>query len=80
MTVRMAALAVLSCAGLAGCGSNGPTGIGTANANGPTQAPSGITSSNGGGQRALGNIPSIGTNSATGATATSVPNSKGASY
>ena len=46
----------------------------------PTQAPSGITSSNGGGQRALGNIPNIGTKSATGVSSGPVPNNKGNAY
>ncbi len=79
MKMKMTALALLSCVGLTACAS-GSTGAGSANSNGPTQAPSGITSSNGGGQRALGNIPSVGTTTGGGATATSVPNSKGASY
>ncbi len=79
MTMKMTALALLSCVGLAAC-ANGNTGPGSANSNGPTQAPSGITSSNGGGQRALGNIPSVGTTTGGGVSSTSVPNSKGASY
>ena len=77
MTMKIAGALLLSCIGLAACASTGP---GTANSNGPTQAPSGITSSNGGGQRALGNIPNIGTNSATGVTSGPVPNTKGNSY
>ena len=62
---------------LSGCGNTGP---GTATSSGPTQAPSGITSSNGGGQRAIGNLPSVGITTGGGATAGTVPNSKGASY
>ncbi len=77
MTVKMTALALMACVGLSACAS---TGAGSANSNGPTQPPSGITSSNGGGQRALGNIPSVGTTTGGGVTSTSVPNSKGASY
>ena len=77
MSIKIAGAVLFSCIGLAACASTGP---GTANSNGPGQAPSGITSSNGGGQRQLGNIPSIGSNSATGTTNSGVPNSKGASY
>ena len=79
MSFKIAA-ALLACAGLAACGGTGP---GTANANGPTQAPSGITASNGGGQRQLGNIPSVGITTGpggTGTTVTGVPNAKGPSY
>ncbi len=72
--VVVAAMATL---GLGGCAS---TGAGSANANGPTQAPSGVTSSNGGGQRAIGDIPSIGSTTGVGPTVGAVPNSKGASY
>ena len=77
MTRKLAVMTVLACTGLAGCGSTGP---GTANSNGPTQAPSGITAANGGGQRALGNIPSVGITNGTGVTVGPVPNGKGNSY
>ena len=81
MTFKIMAALVVSCAGLAACASTGP---GSANANSPAQAPSGVTSSNGGGQRQLGNIPSVGITTGpsgvSGTTVGAVPNSKGASY
>jgi hypothetical protein len=76
MNKKYIGIALVACVGLGGCASTGP---GTANANGPNQAPSGVTSSNGGGQRQLGSIPSVGIGN--GMTTTGpVPNSKGASY
>ena len=74
MKGKLPAIAVLI--GLAGCASTGP-GTATSTA---TPAPSGITAANGGGQRALGNLPNIGVTTGAGATAGPVPNSKGASY
>ena len=82
MTFKTTAAILLSCASLAACASTG-TGTGTANANSPAQVPSGVTSSNGGGQRQLGNIPSVGVTTGGGVggtTVTGVPNTKGASY
>ncbi len=76
-STKMVGAALFACLGLAGCAGTRP---GTANANGPGQAPSGITAANGGGQRAVGNIPSIGVTSGGTVTSNPVPNSKGASY
>ncbi len=76
MNTRVAATLVFTCLSLVGCASTGP---GSATSNGPTPAPSGITSSNGGGQRALGNLPNVGISNGTGVSG-AVPNSKGASY
>ena len=77
MKIKYACVVLLSCVSLAACA--GSTSPGSANANNPTQAPSGVTASNGGGQRQLGNIPSVGINGG-GTTVGGVPNSKGASY
>ena len=71
-----AVAAVLCCIGLAACG---PTVPGTATSSGPVQAPSGVTSANGGGQRALGNSLGV-VQDATGMTVGGPPNSKGAAY
>ena len=76
MTIKTLGAVALACFGLAACASTGP---GSASANGPTAAPSGITASNGGGQRAVGGIPSVGVSS-SGTSVSAVPNSKGASY
>lgn len=79
MNLKIVAIAAVSCLGLAACGNMTPGD--TATSMGATQAPSGITSSNGGGQRALGNVPGVGVNSGTGqASVGSVPNTKGAAY
>ena len=77
MTIKITGIALLSCIGLGACANTGP---GSAATNSPAGAPSGITSSNGGGQRQLGDIPSIGTNTGSGPTITNVPNGKGNAY
>ena len=78
MTMKFAGLALASCIGLGACASSTP---GTATSGSATQAPSGITSSNGGGQRQLGNIPDVSINTTGGgATVGPVPNSKGNAY
>ncbi len=69
--------AAFCCIGLAACGQAVP---GTATSSGPVQAPSGITSSNGGGQRALGNSLGVSQGAAGGVTVGGLPNSKGAAY
>ncbi len=69
--------AAFCCAALAACGQAVP---GTAASSGPVQAPSGITSANGGGQRALNNGLGVGQNASGGVTVGGLPNSKGAAY
>ena len=77
MNKNLVGVVLCACVGLVGCAG---TSAGTANANAPGQPQSGVTSSNGGGQRALGDIPNVGVTNGVGATTTNVPNSKGASY
>ncbi len=74
MTFRIASLAILSCLALSACNGAQPSA-----ANSPALSSVGDTASNGGGQRALGNIPSVGTTSG-GSSITSVPNTKGPAY
>ena len=75
MTMRIASLVILSCMALGAC----TNGAAPSAANSPALSSVGDTASNGGGQRALGNIPSVGTTSG-GSTITSVPNTKGPAY
>jgi hypothetical protein len=77
MTMKIAGAVLLSCIGLAACANTGSGGMTSTR---PTQSPIGVTASNGGGQRALGDIPSEGVNSVTGPTTGGVPNSKGNAY
>ncbi len=72
MTIRLLGIAVLACAGLSACAS--------VDSRPATPASSGVTSSNGGGQRALGDIPSVGVNTGGGANATGVSSKKGDAY
>ncbi len=76
MTTRIT-VGFLFCLALAACNA-GTTGN-SVTSNTPMSAPSGVTSSNGGGMREMGNIPSVssGTN---GATIGNVPNKAGNSY
>ena len=76
-SITLAAVAAMSCLAVAGCGTTQPNTVSSGNA--PGQAPSGITSSNGGGMRQTGAIPSVSIGGGQ-ATTTSVPNSKGAAY
>ena len=76
MIIRSTAALLASCLAVAGCAS---TGAGSATANGPTPAPSGITAANGGGQRALGDIPNIGVSNGV-TVRGNAPNTKGNSY
>ena len=76
MTIRIA-LALIACVGVAACAAN--TAPGSASSNTPVGAPTGITSSNGGGQRQLGNLPSVGLTNGSG-NVSNVPNGKGNSY
>jgi len=77
MNFKFASAAVLCVLALAAC-TDAPAPM-PAVSNGPQSAPSGITSSNGGGARQLGNIPNIGVNQ--GRTVSGpVPSSKGAAY
>ena len=71
MTIKIAGAVLLSCIGLAACANTGGMA-----ANPPTQSPIAVTASNGGGQRALGDIPNEGVNSVTGPTSGPVPNGK----
>ena len=75
MSIKITGVIVLSCLGLAAC-----SGAGSSPATYNAASPISSTSSNGGGQRALGNIPGEGVNSGVGATSTGVPNGKGNAY
>ena len=80
MRTSLLAAAAIACLGLSACDSTPPPGNPALNTTtGPATLDSGITSSNGGGQRALGGTPGVGfgTNGATGGFA---PNQKGNSY
>ncbi len=79
-SLTLAAAAALSCLALAAC-SNPSAGTppNTVSSGGSGVAPSGITSSNGGGMRQTGAIPNVGVSGGS-ATTTGVPNSKGAAY
>ena len=75
MSIKITAVILLSCVGLAAC-----NGMGSSPATSAAMSPVSATSSNGGGQRALGDIPSEGVNSGAGATSSGVPNGKGTAY
>ncbi len=75
MSIKITGVVLLSCLGLAAC-----NGAGSSPATSAAMSPVSATSSNGGGQRALGDIPSQGVNSSVGATSTGVPNGKGNAY
>lgn len=77
MTLKLVSAAALGALALAGC-TNPPQD--SAISSGPTQAPSGITSSNGGGQRQLGNLPSVGVMQGGQTVVTPAPSSKGNAY
>ena len=79
MNMKIVAAVVLCCAGLTACQSQPDAGSNSLT--GPARLDSCITSSNGGGQRALSNAPNIGLNS-QGATTTTPngPNTKGNAY
>lgn len=80
MKISLIAVAAIGCLGLSACGDNPPQQNPALNSiTGPARLDSGITSSNGGGQRALGDAPNvgIGTNGTTGGLA---PNGKGNAY
>ena len=79
MNLKVIGAAVLCCVGLAACQSQPDPGSNSLT--GPARLDSGITSSNGGGQRALGDTPNVGLNS-QGATSVTPngPNTKGNAY
>ena len=80
MRATLLGLAAIGCLGLSACnGSDQNPALNSTT--GPTRLDSGITSSNGGGQRALGNAPNLGVNSSTGATSGGgITNQKGNTY
>jgi hypothetical protein len=79
-SITLAAAAAFSCLALAACSNSSPnTPPNSVSSGGTGAAPSGITSSNGGGMRQTGAIPNVGVTSGQ-ATTTGVPNSKGAAY
>ena len=77
MRTTLLAAAAIGCLGLSACSDSNPSPASN-NLVSP-QLDSGVTSSNGGGQRALGNQPGVstGTNGATGGQS---PNGKGNAY
>ncbi len=77
MIVKTVSGAVLCVLAVAGCTDpTPPSGVSSA---GPAAAPSGITSSNGGGQRQLNNLPSVGISQGQ-STVGPVPNARGNAY
>ncbi len=74
-SIKQVSIIAGACLALAACAGAEPGG-GTATS---ARLDSGITSSNGGGQRATGNTPNIGTSN-MGAVQTPVNNTKGAAY
>ncbi len=78
MRTTLLALAAIGCLGLSACDGSSQS-QGSDSLTGPARLDSGITSSNGGGQRALGGTPgvNVGTNGTTGGIQ---PASKGNSY
>ncbi len=80
MRTSLLAVAAIGCLGLSACNGDPPPGNPALNSTtGPARLDSGITSSNGGGQRALGGTPGISTGTG-GATGGFAPNQKGNSY
>ena len=88
MTVTQLTLIAAGCLALAACGADvdlptpvagPPTSVGTTTSAGTAQPPTGITSSNGGGQRQLGNAPSV-TVGPGGTAISPLPNGRGTSY
>ena len=78
MRITLLVVAAASCFGLSACNSSNPAPAANS-LTGPTTLDSGVTSSNGGGQRVLGGQPNvgIGSNGTTGGTS---PNQKGNAY
>ncbi len=80
MRTTLLSLAAIGCLGLSACSDTPSQNPALTNSlTGPTALDSGITSSNGGGQRALGNIPGVNVGSG-GATGGLQPTTKGSSY
>jgi len=75
ITITRAVTVAAICIGMAAC-APAPDSV---SSTGPGVAPSGITSSNGGGARATGNIPSVAVGGGQ-APVGSVPNTRGAAY
>ncbi len=74
--IRLTVLAA-ACVLLAACQDQQPVRAGSATS---PQLDSGVTSSNGGGQRTTGDLPSVNVGGPQGPTTTGVPNSTGAAY
>ena len=77
MHLTLTSMAVACGIGLAACSPS--PGTSDAVTTSPQGAPSGVTSSNGGGQRQLGDIPNVSFNQ-NGAYQTNAPASRGAAY
>ena len=79
MRTTLLGLAAIGCLGLSACNGSAQNPA-LDSTTGPARLDSGITSSNGGGQRALGNAPNVGINSSGGATGGGITNQKGNTY